>query len=610
MSMRKLFVIIPILYFAGCSSQITTSDQAPQIIYNVDLTNSEDDLFHVTVLTNNLTAENNIYNFAATAPGTYEEMDFGRFVKTFRAYDQDGNELTTNNISTNMWEIADASTLSKIEYDIEDTFDSEIRRGRPHPMSGSGIDEDFIVMNTFAVLGYFEGLQSNPVKLKVDYNSDWTIGTALQLDENGYYFAETYDRLADSPILMGDLTVAKTKVGEIDVEIYVFAIDTALYAQKILTLADDVLQSSKGFIGYAPVDNYTFLMLLLSEEYYETYELMGGGALEHSYSSLYVQPTTEEGLPRLRSTMAHEFMHILTPLNLSSEIIHTYNFALPTPSEHIWLYEGVTEWISDIMQLRSGLITTDEYLNQFSRKLRINDSFDPNISLSKMSLEVYVDSVKPQFFNFYNRGAATAALFDIRLLELSSGKRGLREVYLDLLDRYGKDKPFPEDKFFDIVVEMTYPEIEDFINNYIRGSEPLPFVEYMSKLGFSYAEEKISEDTRPAFGVNLSVNEDGKLFLLSVKNEAQKFGMIDGDILVRVLGEEITLKTARGILQKTHEMSVGDPYEMVVRRNGEEITLRGVLLQRKTRHIFEEVENPTEEQIRFREVWMKNLDRS
>ncbi len=609
MKIKKLLFFLSILYISGCSTHTITSNQTPQIFYNINVKNIEDDLFHVTVLTSNLTEKNGVYNFAATAPGTYHELDFGRFVKTFKAYDGNGNELSTKNSSANMWEIEDVLRLSKIEYDIEDTFDSEIRKNQPAPMCGSGIDDDFIAMNTFAILGYFEGLQSNPVKLKVEYNPDWVIGTSLISDENGYYTADTYDRLADSPILMGELTVATTKVGEIDVEVYVYAIDTALYAQKILILADDVLQSSKGFVGYAPVENYKFLMLLLSEEYYDTNQLMGGGALEHSYSSLYVQAATENDLPRLRSTMAHEFMHILTPLNLSSEIIHTYNFATPRASEHIWLYEGVTEWVSDIMQLRSGLITTEEYLNQFSRKLRINDDFDPNISLSKMSLEVYVDSVKPQFLNFYNRGAATAALLDIRLLELSNGKRGLREVYLALLERFGKDRPFPEDKFFDIFVEMTYPEIEDFINDYIRGSKPLPFVEYMAMLGFSYAEEKISEDTRPTIGINISVNEEGELFLIGVKNETQKFGLSSGDILLKVFGEEINIKTAREVLQKLDNMSIGDPYEMVVRRGEKEITLNGELLQRKTRHIFEEMQKLKPKQQAMRESWVKNLDR-
>jgi len=475
-------------------------------------------------------------------------------------------------------------------------------------MSGSGIDNNFIVMNTFAVLGYFEGLQSYPIIINLDYNSDWTVGTALRINKDGHYSADSFDHLADSPFLIGDLTFARTKVNDIDVEVYVFAIDTAIYAQKILSLANDVLQSSGGFIGHSPVSHYTFLMCLPDVKYYEDNDLIGGGALEHSYSSLYVQPVTEQGLSRLRSTMAHEFMHILTPLNLSSEIIHTYNFSVPTASEHIWLYEGVTEWVSDIMQLRSGLITAEVFLKEFSRKLRINDSFNPEISLSEMSLGVYDDKISNEFFNFYNRGAVTATLLDLRLLELSNGTKGLREVFLELQKMFGKNKPFPETKFFEIIVDMTFPEIKEFVDNYIRGSKPLPYIEYMEKLGFEYISEKISDDTRPSFGTNITVNHNSEIVLVGVGERAEEFGMQNEDIVISVFDEQVTLKSARGILQRMHKMNVGDPYEMVVKRDGIEIVLNCELLQRKTRHVFKELENISDEQKSFRDIWSQNLE--
>ncbi|MEN8191599.1 MAG: peptidase, partial [Bacteroidota bacterium] len=243
--MRKLLAVLSLLYIAGCSSQtISNPHQQPQIIYNINVTNYEDDLFHVSVLVNNLTEKNNVYNFAATAPGTYQKMDFGRYVKSFEAFDDEGNLLNTNKISKNRWEIENINALVKIKYVIEDTFDSEIKKNPPAAMSGSGIDEKFISINTFAVLGYFEELQSHPSKLKLDYNQDWTVGTALNKNDDGYYYTETYDRLADSPILMGELTTAFTKVGDIDVEIYVYSPDTTINATKVLSLADEVLQSS------------------------------------------------------------------------------------------------------------------------------------------------------------------------------------------------------------------------------------------------------------------------------------------------------------------------------------------------------------------------------
>ena len=64
-----------------------------------------------------------------------------------------------------------------------------------------------------------------------------------------------------------------------------------------------------------------------------------------------------------------------------------------------------------------------------------------------------------------------------------------------------------------------------------------------------------------------------------------------------------------GIANKLFEMNVGDPFNMVIKRDGNEIEINGNLLQRKKKHVFEEMENPTDEQLQYRAAWMKNLER-
>jgi len=73
------------IFNAQCLSQTIT--------YEVDITNHKDDLFHVIVLIDGLSSENNIYNLPATVPGTYSNLNFGRFVTSFKAYDKEGKEL-------------------------------------------------------------------------------------------------------------------------------------------------------------------------------------------------------------------------------------------------------------------------------------------------------------------------------------------------------------------------------------------------------------------------------------------------------------------------------------------------------------------------------------
>ena len=170
----------------------------------------------------------------------------------------------------------------------------------------------------------------------------------------------------------------------------------------------------------------------------------------------------------------------------SQEVIENFNFANPTPSEHLWLYEGVTEWASDFMQFRNGSMNIDELFKQFAIKIGNDAEYDPSYSLSQISLTSYTQAGGSQFGNVYNRGSMAAALLDIRLIELSKGEKGLRELILELIDTYGPDNAFPDSGFFDILVEMTSPEIEEFINKHIKGSEPLPYEDYFDNIGIYY----------------------------------------------------------------------------------------------------------------------------
>ena len=604
-----LFVAV-LAIAAGCATPFQVNHKSsPHVEYLVDVRNCQDDLFHVTVHTQGLLAENGIYHFAATAPGTYSILDFGRLVHSFRAFDEHGDGLSAERISTNDWKIADPVRLALITYDVEDSFDANLKENAIAPMSGSGIDSGFVGFNTFSVLGYFQGLQSNPVKMKVEYKAGWIIGTAMEVDNEGYYVAESYDRLADSPILIGDLTVATTRVNNIDVEVYMFAKDAALTAPRLLSLAEDILRSAGAFIGYSPVPYYKFLFCLLNDDVYRRNGLRSSGALEHSYSSFYVQPASERDLPRLKSTMAHEFMHIVTPLNLHSEIIQPYNFAVPTPSEHIWLYEGVTEWESNVMQFRSGLMTAEEFLRKLSQELRRSDSYKRDVSLSQMALEVYDPEIAGQYGNFYNRGAAVAALLDIRLLVLSGGTRGLREVLLELLERYGKDRPFPETRFFDVFVDVTYPEVRQFVDDYIRGTKPLPCGEYMKKLGFKYVLKKASTSERPTFGFGIAEAE-GAIWATGISDEARVFGIRNGDRMLNMFGEELTPETVQGTVAKIDSMKVGDAYDLVVKRDGQTIEMHCRLLHRYVSHVFEPMAPLSESQRMLRQKWSTNLPAS
>jgi predicted metalloprotease with PDZ domain len=207
---------------------------------------------------------------------------------------------------------------------------------------------------------------------------------------------------------------------------------------------------------------------------------------------------------------AHEFFHIVTPLNIHSEIIEHFNFVTPVPSQHLWLYEGTTEWAAHALQLRGGLKTPEAYLATQIRKMRIDrQAFDSTYSLRQLALTSYTDSGQTQYGNIYMRGALTAGLLDIRLLELSHGERGLQELVRALTLRYGKRRAFPDSTFVDTLVAMTYPEIRDFFDRYVWEAQHLPIKEYYAKLGITLVEDEQGEPVR--FEIDSAPTEDQRL---------------------------------------------------------------------------------------------------
>jgi len=457
--------------------------QRSPIGYAIDVTDRADDRFKVTAWVSGLTPDNAVYQFAATAPGTYQVMDIGRFVRSFEAFDAAGKPVPVEQVSVNQWKLGDAPRVRTVRYAIAETWDTKVDQHEVYLMCGTSMEKDHVLINPHAVIGYPTGMQARPIRLRIEYPAGWKVGTALERDRGGAYLAEDYDHLVDSPILLGRLSEARTSVTGVPVRIFTYSKTDRIRSAQLLGAMDGMLQAAGRFLGTLPVDRYTFLY---------HFEDRPAGAWEHSLSSEYVFQEGEftDSLGRyVTDIAAHEFFHIVTPLNIHSEIIEHFNFVTPVPSQHLWLYEGTTEWAAHAMQLRSGLKSPEEYLKKVIQKMRIDRAnFDSTYSLRELALTSYSDSGQAQYANIYMRGALTAGLLDIRLLELSGGTRGLQDLIADLTRKYGKRRAFPEATLVDTLVAMTYPEIRDFFDRYVWESERLPIAEYYGKLGIRLVE--------------------------------------------------------------------------------------------------------------------------
>ena len=604
----KTYVACFVLLFAGLVSGCRSMQPGPHeastpLDYIVDLTDREGDTFKVTLRVDDLGPANAVYQFASTAPGTYQVMDIGRYVRNFEARNASGGIVASEQISTNQWQIADPEAVAEIRYEIAETWDTPVEEHPIYLMAGTSIEDDHAQINGQGVFGYPTGMQARPLRIRLAMPADWTVGTALKTDAAGRYLASNYDHVVDSPFLAGRLDVASVAMGGSDVDIFTYSTSGTVDSDVILQAVEPILNATRGFLGELPVDRYAFLF---------HFENVTMGAWEHSYSSTYTfaesdfQPLLASG--ELANIAAHEFLHIVTPLNIHSEIIEQFDFDEPTPSEHVWLYEGVTEWMAHASQFRTGMIDRDTYLERLSGKLRGNDHYDADFSLSDISLQSYSEKGQREWGNIYQRGAIVAALLNIELLRHSGGERGLREVILELSKDYGPNQAFDEASFFDEFAERTYPEIRSFFETYVRDTQPLPLAETFAQIGVEYVPEWRTGEEETVFGAHFMMSGQ-RVVVAAAEGAAAACGLAGGDVVRAVAGHPVTPETVQQAFGAFQAVEAGEPFTMTLSRGEDErtVTCAKERRERVERHVLRVDPSATAEQVALRGAWSRPL---
>ena len=230
-----------------------------QLRYTVDVRDGASHSATVTLRVDSLAARDSIFQFAATAPGTYQTMNIGRYVRGLPATDGRGREIPTRQISTNQWVFSAPGRVRQVAYHMADTWHTTVTEFPVYPMCGTDIDTDHALLNAHALLGFPLGMQGSPITMRVLRPAGWTVVTALNEGRDGFE-AESYDHLIDSPVLMGPtLTTASLTVAGAPVRIAVYSPSRNATAPQLMEAMRGMLEAAGRFIGRLPVDRYVFL---------------------------------------------------------------------------------------------------------------------------------------------------------------------------------------------------------------------------------------------------------------------------------------------------------------------------------------------------------------
>ena len=535
---RTSAVIVAFLQIAG----VSRAQQSYR--YSTDLTAVKNDQLHVVLKCPRVLASATTFYMPKIVPGNYRNGDYGKFVHDFKAFDSNGAALPVTKLTENSWRIARANTLAKIVYDVEDTFDTTIPND-VFGMSGTNFEEGKnFVLNTCGIYGYLDKMKNLPFELSITKPKGFYGSTGLipakSTETLDVYHCRNADHLYDSPIMFCLPDTTTVSVGQTKVLVSVYSprklVSSSFIAQN---LKGALVATNKYLGGKLPVDKYAFIYYFNGEQK----PLKVTGAWEHSYSSFYAlaEIPQAQGIASWVDMSSHEFFHIVTPLTVGARQVKEFDFNEPHMSEHLWLYEGTTEYDAHHMQVKYGLNTPQQFLQKLQGKITFSQQkFMDSLSFTELSRES-AGKWKGQYENVYMKGALIAACLDLYLLKLSNGAYGLGQLKHDLGVKYGKDTYFNDDELFDVIAQLTYPEIKNFFTTYVTGSTPIPYAQFFDYAGVKYTP-KTEYKTFTLGGFLPAVLPNGHLavFNLDQENEFGKaIGYQAGDELLSLNNQDI-----------------------------------------------------------------------
>jgi len=409
-----------------------------------------------------------------TVPGTYSTDNYGKYVEGFKAFDYDGTELSVTKADENTWNISNGQRLDKVSYWVNDTYDTEgEQKEAVFSPSGTNIlaGENF-VLNLHGFVGYFKGLKEVPYTLHISKPNDLQATTSLTkrmmvntISTKDVFLAGRYFEVIDNPIMYGKPNSETFQINDISVTLSVYSPNGVYSAASLKDRMEKMMSAQKAFLGDIDGTKQYSILLYLSQM--GATDASGFGALEHHTSTVVVLP---EVMPKDRleqamvDVVSHEFFHIVTPLNVHSKEIQYFDFNNPKMSQHLWMYEGTTEYFANLFQIQQGLIDDAEFYKRVMAKINNAKSYNDAMSFTEMSKNVLEEPYKAEYANVYEKGALINMALDITLRELSNGEKGVLWLMKELSKKYGDMTPFEDEQLIDEIVAMTYPEIRAFFD--------------------------------------------------------------------------------------------------------------------------------------------------
>jgi predicted metalloprotease with PDZ domain len=418
------------------------------------------------------------------------------------------------------------------------------------------------VINWNTVLLYPETahIDKTTAGVKLQLPEKWRFGTALkpqqQADNVVTFEPDTLRHVVDSPLLCGEnfrtIELTGKNTGPAFLHLSSESAAAIQIDDKLIEQYRKLVAEAVALFGGRRWDAYHFLVVCSDR--------IPKNGLEHLESSFNAVGEREIIDDKKRKQwpaylLPHEFVHSWCGKFRRPGAMLTTNFHTPERTRLLWVYEGLTQYLGEVLTIRSGLLTQAEYIPSFTSKLdwlmhqdgrkwRALD--DTAVASWKLRAHSQAWSQLRRGQDYYDEGLLVWLEADTLIRKKTDGQRSLDDFCRKFFaaDRATHPPVLP----YDISeVTGTLKQVADldwdaFFAERISKPRPALGLEFVETLGYrlQYSpkisefldeREKDRKQTIATGSLGITTGEDGKIGSVVPGSPADKSGLAAGMVI-------------------------------------------------------------------------------
>lgn len=434
------------------------------IHYNITISDPERHFIRIHCIVDYIHQDEIHLQLPSWRPGRYELQNFAKNVRCFTIQDSNGQQVPFMKETKDRWKV-NTSGIRSIHITYE-YFANQLDAG------GSFVSNDFMYVNPVNCLLYVDGRMDEECQVELHIPADYQIACQLPVEGNRLS-APNYDRLADSPFIASP-TLTHTSFGIASTTVHLWFQGTApSFMERIKEHTLKYTREQLALFGDIPCPHYHFLYHILPTAFRH--------GVEHEDSTVIAMgPDTDWDSPRFYDSFmaisSHELFHLWNIKRIRPTEMLPYDFTKENYSHLGYVYEGVTTYYGDMMLLRSGVWSWEQYCTSFKEDIEKhrNNPGRFNYSVAESSFDTWLDGYVPGIpgrkVSIYTEGMLAAVAADILILHHSNGLYSLDNVMHDLYQQFAKhEKGYTELDYRNLLEKYAGTSFQSYFDELIWG---------------------------------------------------------------------------------------------------------------------------------------------